>query len=301
MTTEPGPAPGSFLRRMSITDQLTAAIIGDVSEILAEDVGSGDVTAELIDEAATAEAIVVAREPMTLAGQPWVNEVFAQLDSRVVVEWMYNDGDHIREDAEICIIRGPARAILTGERSALNFVQFLSATATLTARYVAAIDGTKAQLLDTRKTIPGLRHAQKYAVRVGGGNNHRIGLYDALLIKENHIISSGGIAASINAARATHPELPVEIEVESVAEMREALAAGADRLLLDNFDIEDLQRAVEINQREGSPPADLEASGGITIDNIFDIAETGVDYISVGALTKDVKAIDLSMRFQYDD
>ena len=284
---------------MSITDHLTAAIIGDVSELLGEDIGSGDVTAEIVDESATAEAIVVAREPMILAGQPWVNEVFAQLDSRIVVEWMYNDGDHVRADAEICIIRGPARAILTGERSALNFVQFLSATATLTSRYVKALEGTKAQILDTRKTIPGLRHAQKYAVRVGGGNNHRIGLYDALLIKENHIISAGGIQAAVDAARKLHPELPVEIEVESVAEMREALAAGADRMLLDNFDIEDLQRAVEINQQDGHPPADLEASGGITLENIHDVAETGVDYISVGALTKDVNAVDLSMRFSY--
>ncbi len=285
---------------MSITDQLTAAIIGDVSELLAEDIGSGDVTAEIVDESATAEAVVVAREPMIMAGQPWVNEVFAQLDGRVIVEWMYNDGDHVREDAEICVIRGPARAILSGERSALNFVQFLSATATLTSRYVKAVEGTKAKILDTRKTIPGLRHAQKYAVRVGGGNNHRIGLYDALLIKENHIISAGGIEAAIKAARAKHPELPVEIEVESVDEMHEALAAGADRMLLDNFDIEDLQRAVELNQKEGNPPADLEASGGITLDTIFEIAETGVDYISVGALTKDVNAIDLSMRFSYD-
>lgn len=285
--------------QMSITDHLTAAIIGDVSELLGEDIGSGDVTAEIVDESATAEAIVVAREPMILAGQPWVNEVFAQLDSSIVVEWMYNDGDHVRADAEICIIRGPARAILTGERSALNFVQFLSATATLTSRYVKALDGTKAQILDTRKTIPGLRHAQKYAVRVGGGNNHRIGLYDALLIKENHIISAGGIQAAVDAARKLHPELPVEIEVESVAEMREALAAGADRILLDNFDIEDLQRAVEINQQDGHPPADLEASGGITLENIHDVAETGVDYISVGALTKDVNAVDLSMRFSY--
>ena len=286
---------------MSITDHLTAAIIGDVSELLAEDIGTGDVTAEIVDENASAEAIVVAREPMTMAGQPWVNEVFAQLDKSVVVEWMYNDGDHIRADAEICIIRGPARAILSGERSALNFVQFLSATATLTSRYVKAVEGTNAKILDTRKTIPGLRHAQKYAVRVGGGNNHRIGLYDAILIKENHIISAGGIDKAIRAANDKHPELPVEIEVESVAEMREALAAGADRLLLDNFDIEDLQRAVEINQKEGHPPADLEASGGITLDNIYEIAETGVDYISVGALTKDVSAIDLSMRFRYRD
>ena len=285
---------------MNITDQLTAAIIGDVSEALSEDVGSGDITAEVIPATASARAIVIAREPMTLAGQPWVNEVFSQLDNRVVVEWMYNDGEHVPADTELCILRGPARAILTGERTALNFVQLLSATATATARYVRAIEGTKARILDTRKTIPGLRQAQKYAVRCGGGSNHRVGLYDAILIKENHIISAGGIAAAIDAARKAHPDLPVEIEVESVTEMREALAAGADRLLLDNFGVADLQRAVEINQDEGRPPADLEASGGITLEGIHAIAETGVDYISVGALTKDVKAIDLSMRFRYD-
>jgi nicotinate-nucleotide pyrophosphorylase (carboxylating) len=182
----------------------------------------------------------------------------------------------------------------------LNFLQSLSATATTTDRFVAAVAGTKAQILDTRKTIPGLRLAQKYAVRCGGGNNHRIGLYDALLIKENHIISSGGIAAAVKAAREQHNDLPVEIEVESLRELHEALAAGADRMLLDNFDIEDLQRAVEINQHEGKPPADLEASGGITLDGIHAVAETGVDYISVGALTKDIKAVDLSMRFRYE-
>ncbi len=285
---------------MSITNQFKAAIIGDVSKILAEDVGNGDVTTEIVDESAMAKAIIVAREPMTMAGQPWVNEVFAQLDSRVVVEWTFNDGDHVHPDAELCIIRGPARAILTGERSALNFVQFLSATATLTSRYVKAIEGTSAQILDTRKTIPGLRHAQKYAVRVGGGSNHRIGLYDAILIKENHVFSAGGIETAVQTARTRHPELPVEIEVETIGEMREALAAGADRVLLDNFDIEDLQRAVEINRRTCQPPADLEASGGITLDNIFKIAETGVDYISIGALTKHINAIDLSMRFGYE-
>jgi nicotinate-nucleotide pyrophosphorylase (carboxylating) len=294
--------PGSFFPRTTkITDQLTTAIIGDVSEALSEDVASGDITAAIIPASSTAEAIVIAREPMTLAGQPWVNEVFAQLDNTVVVEWMYNDGEHVPADTELCIIRGPARAILSGERTALNFVQLLSATATLTSRYVNAIEGTQAKILDTRKTIPGLRQAQKYAVRCGGGNNHRVGLYDAILIKENHIISAGGIAAAVDASRAAHAELPVEIEVESVSEMRKALEAGADRLLLDNFDISDLQRAVEINQEEGQPPADLEASGGITLDTIHAIAETGVDYISVGALTKDVKAIDLSMRFRYDD
>ena len=183
----------------------------------------------------------------------------------------------------------------------MNFLQLLSATATATARYVRAVAGTKAKILDTRKTMPGLRHAQKYAVRCGGGNNHRMGLYDAILIKENHIIAAGGIEAAVRAAREMHSDLPVETEVESIAELKEALTAGADRLLLDNFDIADLQRAVEINQREGNPPADLEASGGITLDAVRMIAETGVDYISVGTLTKDIKAIDLSMRFRYGD
>jgi nicotinate-nucleotide pyrophosphorylase (carboxylating) len=180
-------------------------------------------------------------------------------------------------------------------------MQMLSATATITSRFVNAVAGTKAKILDTRKTVPGLRLAQKYAVRCGGGNNHRFGLYDAILIKENHIASAGGVDAAIRAAKEQHSELPVEIEVESVSELRDALQAGADRLLLDNFDIEDLQRAVDINHQEGKPPAELEASGGLTLDEVDKVAETGVDYISVGALTKDIKAIDLSMRFRYDD
>ena len=280
-------------------EHMTAAVVGNVSAALAEDVGSGDITARLIPELASAEAAVIAREPMTLAGQPWFDEVYRQVDDAVQIDWLANDGDHIVEDAEICVISGPARSILTGERTALNFLQLLSATATVTSRYASAVSGTKAKILDTRKTIPGLRQAQKYAVRCGGGNNHRIGLYDAVLIKENHIISAGGIAAAIAAARDMHSELPVETEVESIAELREALAAGVDRVMLDNFDVADLQRAVEVNQKEGNPPADLEASGGITLDTIFAIAETGVDYISIGALTKDVEAADLSMRFRY--
>ena len=280
-------------------EHMTAAVVGNVSAALAEDVGSGDITARLIPELASAEAAVIAREPMTLAGQPWFDEVYRQVDDAVQIDWLANDGDHIVEDAEICVISGPARSILTGERTALNFLQLLSATATVTSRYASAVSGTKAKILDTRKTIPGLRQAQKYAVRCGGGNNHRIGLYDAVLIKENHIISAGGIAAAIAAARDMHSDLPVETEVESIAELREALAAGVDRVMLDNFDVADLQRAVEVNQKEGNPPADLEASGGITLDTIFAIAETGVDYISIGALTKDVEAADLSMRFRY--
>ena len=286
---------------MNNSDQLTAVVADNVRRALEEDLGTEDLTAKLVPTAASARAIVIAKEAMTMAGQLWVNEVFRQLDADVAVQWLSNDGDPVPVDAEICIISGPARAILSGERTALNFLQTLSATATVTARYVNEVDGTKARILDTRKTIPGLRLAQKYAVRCGGGNNHRIGLFDALLIKENHIISCGGIAAAVTTAKNSHPDLPVEIEVESISELREALTAGADRLLLDNFDIEDLQRAVEINQTEGTPPADLEASGGITIGSLRSIAETGVDYISVGALTKDINAIDLSMRFQYDD
>jgi nicotinate-nucleotide pyrophosphorylase (carboxylating) len=284
---------------LSNLDHLTAAIVENVAIALSEDLGSGDITAELIPGTANARAIVVAREAMTLAGQPWVDEIYRQLDERVHVDWLFNDGDPLTADTELCIIAGPARALLTGERTALNFLQSLSATATVTARYVAAVAGTGARILDTRKTIPGLRHAQKYAVRCGGGSNHRIGLYDALLIKENHIISAGSIAAAVRAARDAHDDLPVEVEVESIAELRDALLAGADRLLLDNFEIDDLERAVAINQAEGNPPADLEASGGITIGTIRDVAATGVDYISVGALTKDVRAIDLSMRFRY--
>jgi nicotinate-nucleotide pyrophosphorylase (carboxylating) len=276
------------------------AVAANVSAALTEDLGSGDITAKLIPAEATAEAIIVSRDAMTMAGQPWVNEVYRQLDPDISVEWLYNDGDHINADTEVCVITGTARAVLSGERTALNFLQTLSATATLTSKYVQAIEGTSVEILDTRKTIPGLRHAQKYAVRCGGGNNHRMGLYDALLIKENHIISSGSIQAAVKTARKQHGELPIEVEVESVSELREALAAGADRMLLDNFDIEDLQRAVDINQSEGDPPADLEASGGVTMDSIHAIAETGVNYISVGNLTKNILAIDLSMRFRYE-
>lgn len=286
---------------MKESEQLADAIRDNVMRALDEDLGSGDLTAGLVATSANARAIVIARESMTIAGRPWVNEVFRQLDSNVSVEWMCNDGDHISAEAEICIITGPARAILSGERTALNFMQLLSGTATTTARYVRAVDEMKARVLDTRKTIPGMRFAQKYAVRCGGGNNHRMGLFDAILIKENHIVSCGGITAAVKTARRNHQELPIEVEVESIAELEEALSIGADRLLLDNFNIADLQVAVDINQEKGRPPAELEASGGITLDTIRAIAETGVDYISIGALTKDVSAVDLSMRFHYDD
>ncbi len=285
---------------MQITEQLSEAISANVSLALTEDLGDGDLTAQLIPETALATAIISGREAMTVAGRPWVDDVFRQLNSNITVEWICNDGDRIPADAEICIINGPARAILSGERTALNFLQSLSATATNTARYVEAVAGTKVRILDTRKTIPGLRLAQKYAVRCGGGENHRIGLFDAILIKENHIISAGGIAAAVSAAKRLHRGLPVEVEVESISELRQALAAGADRVLLDNFDIADLQLAIDVNQEAGNPAADLEASGGITLASIRAIAETGVDYISVGALTKDISAVDLSMRFRYE-
>lgn len=282
-------------------NQLEAAINANVGAALAEDLGSGDRTAELVPETAVANAVIICREPMTLAGQPWVDEVFRQLDAGVDLQWLANDGDHLPADAEICVLSGPARALLSGERTALNFLQTLSATATCTARFVSAVADFKAGILDTRKTIPGLRMAQKYAVRCGGGNNHRLGLFDAILIKENHITSAGGIEPAIRAARELNTGLPIEIEVESVSELRAALSAGADRLLLDNFDIADLQRAIDINHREGNPPAELEASGGLTIEDVVNVAETGVDYISVGALTKNLNAIDLSMRFRYPE
>jgi nicotinate-nucleotide pyrophosphorylase (carboxylating) len=284
-----------------MNDQLAATIVANVTTALQEDLGSGDKTAGLVPESTTASAIIICREPMTLAGQPWVDEVYRQIDPEVDIQWLANDGDHLPADAEVCVLSGAARSLLSGERTALNFLQTLSATATVTSRYVNAIADFKAKILDTRKTIPGLRLAQKYAVRCGGGNNHRLGLFDAILIKENHIASAGGVETAIRAAKEQHSDLPIEIEVESVTELQDALRAGADRLLLDNFDITDLQRAVEVNHKEGNPPADLEASGGLTLEEVVKVAETGVDYISVGALTKNVNAIDLSMRFRYDD
>ena len=283
-----------------MNDQFAATIIANVSAALQEDLGSGDKTAELVPESTTASAIIICREPMTLAGQPWVDEVYRQLDPDIEIQWLANDGDHLPADAEICVLTGAARSLLSGERTALNYLQTLSATATVTSRYVNAVANFKAKILDTRKTIPGLRMAQKYAVRCGGGINHRIGLFDEILIKENHIASAGGVETAVRAAKEQHPDVPVEIEVESVSELQDALRAGADRLLLDNFDIADLQRAVEVNHKEGNPPADLEASGGLSLDEVVNVAETGVDYISIGALTKNINAIDLSMRFRYE-
>jgi len=251
----------------------------------------------LIDAAQFAHAQLVARESMILAGRPWADAVYARIDGRVDIVWHAGDGDRLAAGATICELAGPARALLTGERTAINFLQTLSGTATVTADYVLAVAHTKARILDTRKTLPGLRAAQKYAVRCGGGCNHRQGLFDAILIKENHVRSAGGIAAALQAARQADPAIPIEIEVENLQQLREALAAGARRLMLDNFALPDMQQAVALNREIGRPPAELEASGGLTMDSLTAVAETGIDFISVGALTKHLRAIDLSMRF----
>jgi nicotinate-nucleotide pyrophosphorylase (carboxylating) len=272
--------------------------IGDaVTRALEEDRGGGDLTAALIAEDATAKAQVTVGMDAILCGREWFDEVFRQLDTRVIVNWNYPDGVSLSPEQVICDVNGPARPILTGERTALNFLQTLSGTATTTGDYVAAIAGTAAQLLDTRKTIPGLRLAQKYAVRCGGGENHRMGLYDAVLIKENHIAAAGGVELAAHAARRQAPEALIEIEVETLAQVREALAADIDRVLLDNFSVESLHAAVATRDALDGRRIDLEASGGIDIGNIRAIADTGVDFISIGAMTKNVSAIDFSMRF----
>lgn len=268
-----------------------------VEYALAEDIGDGDLTAGLISASAVIDATIITRDAMTMSGQPWVEEVMHQVDADIEIEWLHVDGDSVAANSTLCRLRGAARAILTAERTALNFLQFLSSTATTTATYVAAVTDTDCKILDTRKTIPGQRLAQKYAVRCGGGVNHRIGLYDAILIKENHIMSAGSITAAIRKARELHAEMPIEIEVESLDELRDALSSRAERMLLDNFSADMLREAVAINRDEGDPPAELEASGGLTLDDLRKVAETGVDYISVGALTKNVDAVDLSMRF----
>jgi nicotinate-nucleotide pyrophosphorylase (carboxylating) len=282
---------------MQIDETLRQAIRDNVAAALAEDIGSGDLTSTLVPASSTITATIFARENAVMAGQPWVDEIYRQIDPDVQIQWRLDDGDRVEENGILCTIDGAARSVLSGERTALNFLQILSATATVTAGYVAAIEGTEAKILDTRKTVPGLRLAQKYAVRCGGGVNHRLGLYDAILIKENHILAAGGIRQAIQAARLVAPDANIEIEVESLEEFREAVDAGAICLLLDNFTLNDLREAVEINRGDGVPLADLEASGGLTLDRLRQVAETGVDYISVGAITKNVRSIDLSMRF----
>jgi nicotinate-nucleotide pyrophosphorylase (carboxylating) len=276
--------------------ELPADLPEQVARALREDIGSGDVTAELIAATAQTQARVLCREPAVLCGAPWFDATFRQLDPALRIDWHFADGARVPAGSILCQITGAARPILTGERTALNFMQLLSATATVTRRYADALAGTGCQVLDTRKTIPGLRSAQKYAVRCGGGANHRLGLHDMVLIKENHIAAAGSIVAAIGAARSHSAALPIEVEVENLEQLRQALSAGADRVLLDNFELAALKDAVAINRGQ-SRPALLEASGGITLERIAAIAATGVDYISAGTLTKDIRAIDLSMRF----
>ncbi|MEL7187369.1 MAG: carboxylating nicotinate-nucleotide diphosphorylase [Pseudomonadota bacterium] len=285
---------------MTLSDEQKASIGPSVAAALAEDIGTGDLTASLVDAEAIVGAQIIARESMVLAGAPWVDEVFRQIDESILIDWYIFDGQTAESADVVCKLVGPARALLTGERTALNFLQTLSSTATLTRAYVDAIEGTRAQILDTRKTIPGLRQAQKYAVTCGGGMNHRVGLFDAILIKENHIKSAGSIAKALQTAQADHTDVLIEVEVESHDELLEALDAGAARVLLDNFSLDELRQAVETNASYGIVAAELEASGNITLESIRDVAETGVDYISTGAITKNVSAADLSMLFRID-
>ena len=265
-----------------------------VARALAEDIGSGDVTAALIPAASMADAQVISREQAVVCGIAWFDTVFRQLDPGIRIDWQVRDGDSIAPQQTLCHLSGPARALLSGERTALNFLQTLSATATLARRYAEAVAGTPARVLDTRKTIPGLRQAQKYAVACGGCHNHRHGLYDAILIKENHILAAGSISAALRQAQQLNPQLLIEVEVETLTQLQEAITAGAQRILLDNMDLAQLRQAVALSQGR----ARLEASGGVQLDNIRAIAETGVDFISVGELTKHIHAVDLSMRFQ---
>ncbi|MDD2802339.1 MAG: carboxylating nicotinate-nucleotide diphosphorylase [Methylococcales bacterium] len=264
-----------------------------IQTFLAEDIGTGDITAATIPATMTAEAEVISRENMVLCGQAWFDAVFNALDANIAIEWWVAEGAAVTAGATLCRIKGPARGLLTGERTALNLLQTLSATASIARQYAEAVAGTGCKVLDTRKTIPGLRQAQKYAVVCGGCYNHRIGLYDGVLIKENHIIAAGSIAQAIQTARALS-SVAIEVEVESLAELRDAIAAKPDRIMLDNFNLEDMRIAVEFNNGQ----IQLEASGNIDLDNIRAVAETGVDYISIGALTKNIKAVDLSMRIK---
>ncbi|MCX4190944.1 carboxylating nicotinate-nucleotide diphosphorylase [Methylophaga sp. OBS1] len=280
---------------MTIENPLPSAFIdSQVKLALLEDVGQQDLTANLIPAESIAEAQLITRQDAVLCGRDWFNAVFSRLDDRIQIEWLAADGDALAADAIICRIKGPARAVLTGERTAMNFLQTLSATATSARQYADAVAGLPVKVLDTRKTLPGWRVAQKYAVRCGGCFNHRFGLYDGILIKENHINAAGSIAAAVSQAQSLNAGVPIEVEVENLDELNHALNAGADIVLLDNFELQTLKQAVAINDKK----ALLEASGGISLANIREIAETGVDRISVGALTKDIQAVDLSLRFQ---
>jgi len=269
-----------------------AVVARDVARALEEDLGTGDVTGALVSADCRAIAVLMAKEPGVLAGRDWFARAFLALDPAARIAWDFEDGDRFEAGARLAQISGMARALLAAERTALNFLQTLSATATATAAAVTALDGLPTRVLDTRKTLPGLRYAQKYAVRAGGGVNHRHGLYDQFLIKENHIAAAGGIAAACAAARAMRPDLLLEVEVESLAELDEALAAGADRIMLDDFELDAMKEAV----RRTRGRAELEASGGLSLDGLRTVAETGVDYVSLGGLTKHVRAVDLSLR-----
>jgi nicotinate-nucleotide pyrophosphorylase (carboxylating) len=277
--------------------ELEGQIADQVRRALAEDVGSGDLTAQLIDANTRASATVITREAGVLCGTAWFEEVFRQLDAHVSVTWQARDAQALVPNQTLCTLQGSARSILTGERTGLNFLQLLSGTATQARRYADAVAGTKCRILDTRKTLPGLRLAQKYAVRCGGATNHRIGLYDAILIKENHIAAAGSISAAIKAGRALEDRVLLEVEVETLDELREAIAARADRIMLDNFTLADMRAAVEILRQHPNSGIALEASGNVSLEGLAEIAATWVDFISVGALTKHVKALDLSMRF----
>lgn len=270
----------------------------NVSLALAEDIGAGDLTALLVPADKILLASVISREQAVICGAAWFEECFRQLAPGIEISWLIQEGETVKADQKLCEITGNARALLTAERTALNFLQLLSAVATHTRRYVDVISGTAAVIVDTRKTLPGLRFAQKYAVKCGGGNNHRFGLYDGMLIKENHIIAAGGIESALRAAKEIAPAgVFIQIEVETLAELQQALTAGASMILLDNFDLKSLQAAVTLKRQLSSQQAILEASGNITLANVRTVAETGVDRISIGSLTKDVKALDLSMRF----
>ena len=292
--------PGLFRysHTMQNTDEQLAAYIGEsVRSALAEDIGSGDLTARLVPEGQQARARVIVRDNAVVCGQPWFNEVFTQLDSRITVNWLAEEGAEVIAGATLCELSGPARPILTGERTALNFLQTLSATATAAQEFRKAVEGSNATILDTRKTLPGLRLAQKYAVRTSGAENHRTGLYDGVLIKENHIAAAGGISNAVATALDEIKSCLIEVEVETLDEARQAIEAGANRLLLDNFSLDDLRAAVRLRD-DTKMQVGLEASGGVNLKTIRDIAETGVDFISVGAITKDIKATDLSMLFE---
>ncbi len=276
---------------MSINEQ---HMLAEVQRALVEDIGSGDITARLLPETLEVKAHILSREPMVVCGIPWVNQVFHSINPAIHLDWQVQDGDHLDTPQTLCQIKGQARDILTAERTALNFLQTLSATATKTAEYVAAVKNTSCRILDTRKTLPGLRYAQKYAVTCGGGFNHRLGLYDAFLIKENHIKACGSLTKAIHYARQTRPDVLLEVEVETLSELQEALKATPDRILLDNFSPQLLIEAVKLAKPF---KIELEASGGVNLNQVKTIAQTGVSWISIGALTKSIQAIDLSLLF----